>query len=100
MKRDEYKTALLKKGFVFEKTQLGFPGRGEEDVYTHPSYKYKFYVTRVRKDNKSLYGFYTGDRNGDHLDTLVSRNAVDNFRKDTELHMWADDAFVELMKKL
>jgi hypothetical protein len=98
MKRDEYKAVLLKKGFLFQKTQMGFPGRGEEDVYTHPSYKYKFYVTRFSKDDESLYGFYTGDKNGEYCDSIASRNEVDDFRKDKSLEMWVDNAFIELMK--
>lgn len=77
---------------------MGFPGRGEEDVYMHPSYKYKFYVTRIRKDDESVYGFYTGERNGEYFDRIASRNIVDDFRKDKGLEMWVDDAFLDLMK--
>lgn len=100
MTRDEYKTVLLSKGFVFNKTQMGYPSRGEEDVYTHPNYKYKFYVTRVLKDEESTYGFYTGERNGKYFDNIYLRNALDDFRKDKSLQMWIDDAFLELMKRL
>lgn len=100
MTRDEYKVALLNKGFLFEKTQMGYPGRGEEDVYTHPGYKYKFYVTRLRKGDESLYGFYTGERNGKYLDSICPRNTVDDFRNDKGLHMWVGSAFVSLLKKL
>ena len=100
MTRDQYKVALLKKGFLFEKTQMGFPGRGQEDVYRYPGYKYKFYVTRLRKSDESLYGFYTGDRNGRYLDDICPRNMVDDFRNDKSLKMWAGEAFVALMKNL
>ncbi|MBP6880622.1 hypothetical protein KBC31_03275 [Candidatus Saccharibacteria bacterium] len=100
MTRSEYKDVLLGKRFVFNKTQNGFPSRGEEDVYTHPSYRYKFYVTRVRKGDDKLYGFYTGERNGEYLDIKVSRNVEDDFRSDKALQMWTDDAFIELMDKL
>ena len=100
MTRSEYKTILTSKGFVFDKTQKGYPGRGEEDVYKHPDYKYKFYVTRVRKDDESLYGLYTGERNGEYFDSLVARNIMDNFRKDGGIQMWIDDAFMQLMDKL
>jgi hypothetical protein len=85
---------------VFEKTQIGFPSRGEEDVYTHPKYKYQFYVTPVRKSNEFSYGFYTGDKNGEYLDKIYPRNEKENFRKDKNLQMWVDDAFVELMKRI
>ena len=99
MKREEYKPYLLRKDFVFQKTQKGFPGRGEEDVYTHPSYKYKFYVTRYEKNDESLYGFYTGKKNGENFDDICPRNAVDTF-SDKGLLMWAGDSFVQLMKCL
>ncbi len=98
MTRDEYKVVLLRKGFAFQKTQMGYPGRGEEDVYTHPNYRYNFYVTRYDKDNKSLYGFYTGEKNGEDLDDICPRNAADSFG-DKGLLMWADEAFIKLMER-
>lgn len=98
MTRDDYKTALLDKGFVFLKTQMGYPGRGEEDVYMHPDYQYKFYVTRFDKNNESLYGFYTGEKNGEDLDDICPRNALDSF-SDKGLLMWADEAFIKLMEQ-
>lgn len=97
MTRNEYRDILTSNGFVFEKTQKGYPGRGEEDVYTHPSYRYKFYVTRVRKSDESTYGFYTGKKNGEYLDGKVSRNAADDFRKDRSMQLWVDIAFVRLI---
>lgn len=100
MNREEYKSMLIGKGFVFKKTQKGYPGRGDEDVYSHPSYKYNFYVTRVHKDDQTLYGFYTGEKNGEYLDSICPRNEVDDFRKDKNLHMWSNEVFVELMSKL
>ncbi len=96
MTREEYKTHLLKKGFVFQKAQKGFPGRGEEGVYTHPNYKYKFYITH---HDKSSYGFYTGKKNGEGLDDICPRNVEDTF-SDKGLLMWADDSFIQLMKHL
>lgn len=100
MTRDEYKTSLLGNGFVFEKTQPGYPGRGDEDVYTHPSYKYKFYVSRVRKGDESLYGFMTGERNGADLDRIYPHNTVDDFRDDKQLPVWLDNAFTGLLSHL
>ncbi len=84
---------------MFEKTQPGYPGRGKEDVYTHPNYEYKFYVTRVRKDDKSLYGFLTGKKAGELLDNIYSHNIEDTFREGKNLPVWIDDAFVHLMNK-
>lgn len=98
MTRDEYKAALLNKGFTFLKTQMGYPGRGEEDVYEHPNYRYKFYVTRYDKNNESTYGFYTGDKNGENLDDICPRNVTDSF-SNKGLLMWSDDAFIELMER-
>ncbi len=100
MTRNEYRIALLKKGFTLEKTQKGYPSRGEEDVYKHPAYTYHFYVTRIRKDNQYLYGFYTGDRNAQHLHELCPRNIEDDFRSDKVLKMWTDESFLALMEKL
>ena len=99
MKRNEYKAHLMEKDFVFQKTQMGYPSRGEEDVYTHPSYKYKFYVTRYDKSDDSLYGFYTGDKNGKSLNDICPRNAEDSF-SDKGLLLWADDSFIQLMKHI
>ena len=98
LSRAHYGDILRSKGFKFDKTQQGFPSRGEEDVYSHPDFKCKFYVTRVRKAEKNLYGFYAGSRNGKTLDKLQKRNASDDFRNDTSLEMWVDEAFHALMK--
>lgn len=100
MTRENYKAVLVSNGFVFEKTQKGYPGRGDEDVYSHPSYKYKFYVTRYRRSEQSLYGFYTGEKNGETLDSLIPRNVIDDFRNDRSLEMWAGNAFIDLMQKI
>lgn len=98
MTRNEMREILLTKGFKFKKSQNGFPSRGDEDVYTHPDYKYNFYVTRIRKSDPNSYGFFTGDRNAEALTVLVPRNTEDNFRKDKRLEMWSDKTFLELMK--
>ena len=99
MTRDEYNTALLKKGFLFQKTQMGYPGRGEQDVFKHPNYKFKFYVTRIVKGDDSIFGFVTGKVNGEQLDNIYSQNAEDTFAKDKGYFVWVDDAFEELMKR-
>lgn len=99
MKRDVYKAILLKRGFVFEKTQMGFPGRGEQDVFTHPSHKYKFYISHIYKDDESVYGFVTGKINGKYLDNIYASNAEDTFQKNRGLFVWVGDAFVDLMER-
>lgn len=98
MTRDEYKAVLLRKDFAFLKTQKGYPGRGQEDVCSHPDYRYKFYVTRYDKNNESLYGFYTGKNNGAVLDNMYPRNVLDTF-SNKELLMWSEESFIELMKR-
>lgn len=100
MTRAEYKTVLLKNGFLFDHSQRGFPGRGEEDVYTHPDYKYKFYVTRIDKDNENIYGFLTTKTNGEILDNVYSSNAEDTYESNKTLFVWRDEAFEALMKRL
>lgn len=100
MTRKEYKAILLSKGFIYEKSQMGYPGRDEQDVYTHPSYKYKFYITRVHKNNESLYGFLTAKTNGRHLESIYPHNEEDDFDRGKGLFVWTDNAFFELMKRL
>ncbi len=100
MTREEYKTVLLKKGFLFNKIQRGYPSRGEEDVYTHSDYKYNFYVTRIYKDDESVYGFLTTKTNGEILEKIYHSNTEDTFVENKNLYVWIDDAFVELMNRL
>ena len=100
MTREEYKAVLLSKGFVFKESQEAWTQhRGEEDKYTHPDYKYYFYVKRTSDKEGSPYGFNAQVANGRIFDDIFPHNAVDTFR-DKGLLMWVDDAFVELMKKL
>jgi len=100
MTRGEYKTRLLDNGFVFDRTQKGYPARGEEDVYKHPKFKHKFYVTRVHKNDKTLYGFLTGTRNGQQLDAICMHNTIDDFRDDRSLPVWLGESFVKLIERL
>jgi len=100
MTRKEYMGVLISKGFVFEKTQMGYPSRGEQDVFTHSNYKYKFYITRVYKEDESVYGFVTGKINGELLDGIYLHNAEDTFAEDKNYFVWVDKAFIELMKRL
>ena len=98
MTRGAYGATLRSKGFIFEKTQKGFPSRGDEDVYSHPGFRYKFYVTRTSRGNETSYGLYTGSKNGEALDSIQERNESDNFRKDAPLRMWTNEAFESLME--
>ncbi len=100
MTRDEYKTVLLSKGFVFEKTQMGYPSRGEEDVYTHPDYTFNFYISHVSKNDKTKYGLVTGKTIGQQLENVCPPNFDDSFAPEKGYYVWVDDAFVELMKRL
>lgn len=100
MTRDEYKTILLNKGFVFVKTQEAWAQhRGEEDKYAHPAHNNYFYIKRISDDEGSPYGFNAQIRNGKAYDEIFPHNAVDTFRDKGQL-MWVDEAFVELMKRL
>lgn len=100
MTRDEYKTVLLSKGFVHEGTQMGYPGRGEEDKYTLAGYDNQFYITRIRKEDELSYGFVTGKVNGKRLDNIYRHNAIDTFAEDKGLYVWVDEAFMELAERL
>jgi hypothetical protein len=100
MKREEYKFILLGKGFTFLKTQMGYPSRGEEDVYTHPDYKFNLYITHVSKEDKDKYGFLTGKVNGKQLEDIYPSNFDDSCVPEKGLYVWVDEAFVELMDKL
>lgn len=98
MTRDEYKTALLSKGFVFLKTQMGYPGkRGEDDVYTHPDFKFNFYISHVSEDK---FGLLTGKTIGKQLENACPPNFEDSFAPEKGYYVWVDNAFVQLMNKL
>jgi hypothetical protein len=100
MTREEYKTVLLSKGFVFVESQEAWSQhRGEEDKYSHPAYRNYFYVKRTSDKEGSPYGFNAQIFNGKIFDEIFPHNAVDTFR-DKGQFMWVDGAFVELMKKL
>lgn len=98
MTRNDYKTILVSKGFVFEKTQKGYPSkRGEDDVYTHPDFKFNFYISHVSEDK---YGLLTGKTIGEQLENVSPPNLEDSFAPEKGYYVWVDDAFVQLMKKL
>ena len=100
MTRDEYKSVLQSKGFVFVESQEAWSQhRGEEDKYTHPSYGNYFYVKRISDDDNSPYGFNAQVYNGKVFDNISSHNVIDTFRN-KQLLMWTDNAFLELMNKL
>ena len=99
MTRNEYKTILLANGFIFDHTQMGFPGRGEEDVYKHPKFKYKFYVTRISIEDVSMYGFITAKTNGEYLNGIYPQNTEDTFNSNKILYVWKDEGFTELMER-
>ena len=100
MTKDDYRDALLSKGFIFRGSQMGWPGRGEEDKYKRVGYSKQFYVTRICKDDESSYGFVTGKINGKRLDDIRKHNEVDTFAPNKGLFVWVDDAFKELMDLL
>jgi len=100
MTREEYETILLSKGFVFKESQEAWTQhRGQEYKYTHPNYKYYFYVKRTSDKEGSPWGFNAQVVNGKIFDEIYPHNAVDTFR-DKGLFMWVEDAFLELMKRL
>lgn len=98
MNRNEFKAILLDNGFMFKGSQKGFPGRGEEDKYTHPKYSYSFYVTRINKDDRLVYGFLTGKINGKKLNKLYPHNENDTFAPDKNLYVWTSDSFHRLVR--
>lgn len=100
MTREEYESRLLIKEFTLLKTQIGYPSRGEEDVYRHSGYTCNFYITHFRKDDKNKYGLLTVKTNGKQLKSVHPPNSEDSYAPEKGLYVWADDAFVELMKKL
>ena len=100
MTREDYKTTLIKSGFLLDHVQMGYPSRGEEDVYTHRDYKYNFYVTRIYKDDKSVYGFLTGKNNGEILEDIFPSNTEETLHGNKNLSVWTDEAFIELMDNL
>lgn len=98
MTREEYKTILLSNGFTFLKTQRGYPSkRGEDDVYTHPDFKFNFYISHVSEDK---YGLLTGKTIGKQLEDICPPNFDDAFAPEKGYYVWVDDAFVDLMKNL
>lgn len=100
MTREEYKTILLSKGFVFEQSQDAWSQhRGQEDKYTHPDYKNYFYIKRISDEDGSSYGLNAQDSNGKRFDKIFPHNAVDSYR-DKGQFMWVDNAFMELMQRL
>lgn len=100
MTREEYKSVLQSKGFTLLKTQKGYPARGEEDVYTRPDFKCNFYISHVSKDDKTKYGLLTGKTIGKQLENVCPPNVEDSFAPEKGYYVWADDAFVDLMKNL
>lgn len=100
MTREDYKEALLSKGFKFIESQEAWTQhRGQEDKYTHPSYKSYFYVKRIFDDEDSQWGLNAQVVNGKIFDDIYPHNAIDTFRG-KGLFMWTDDTFTELMKGL
>lgn len=98
MTRDEYKSSLLNKGFTFLKTQKGYPSkRGEDDVYTHPDFKFNFYISHVSEDK---YGLLVGKTIGKELENICPPNFDDSFAPEKGYYVWVDEAFVELVDKL
>lgn len=51
-------------------------------------------------EDKSLYVFNTGYKNGELLDIKTERNIKDDFETDKTLEMWADSAYKELVGKI
>lgn len=98
MKPDDYKKILLSKGFVLLRSQPAWTQhRGDEYVYTHPNYKFQFYVKRTSDLDGAPWGFNPQFVNGATFENLAPSNAVDIFRnKNTP--MWVDEAFIELME--
>ena len=73
MTREEYKAVLLSKGFVFKESQEAWTQhKGEEDKYTHPDYKYYFYVKRTSDKEGSPYGFNAQVANGKIFDDIFA----------------------------
>lgn len=100
MTREEYEVVLLRKGFVFSRAQEAWAQhRGKEYKYTHPGYKYYFYVKRTSDEQGSPYGFNAQIANGKAFDRIFPHNAVDTFRG-KGLFMWVGSAFVGLMERL
>lgn len=98
MTREEYKSILLRNGFTFLKTQKGYPSkRGEDDVYTHPDFKFNFYISHVSEDK---YGLLTGKTIGKQLENVCPPNSEDSFASEKGYYVWVDEAFAELMKRL
>ncbi len=98
MTREEYKTALLSKGFKFERTQKGYPGkRGEDDVYSHPDFKFYFWISQVSEEK---VGLLTGKTIGEQLENVCPPNFEDSFAPEKGYYVWVDSAFTELMKRL
>jgi hypothetical protein len=100
MTREEYKSRLLIKEFTLLKTQIGYPSRGEEDVYRRSGYTCNFYVTHFSKDDKNKYGLVTGKTNGKKLERAYPPNSEDSYAPEKGLYVWTDGAFVELIEKL
>lgn len=100
MTREEYKTILLEKGFIFQESQDAWmQRRGQEDKYTHPLYKNFFYIKRTSDEEGSPYGLNAQTANGKTFDAIFPHNAVDTFKSNGHF-MWVDDAFMELMKRI
>lgn len=98
MTREEYKSTLLNNGFKFLKTQKGYPGkRGEDDVYSHPDFKFNFYVSGV---DENIVGLLTGKTIGEQLENVCPPNFEDTYAPHKGYYVWVDDAFLELMKKI
>lgn len=98
MTRDEYKTILLSKGFTYLKTQKGYPSkRGDDDVYSHPDFKFNFYVTRVREDKVALL---TGKTIGMQFENVCPPNVEDSYAPEKGYYAWTDDTFIKLMSHI
>mgnify|MGYP001370531325 CR=1 FL=1 len=110
MLRSSYSHELLNNGFAYDSTAKnggrnarGFPvKRGTEDIFVHPAYDFKFYVSKVYADSDE-YGFFTGKTNTALLDTIYPHNIkTTDWRPSGKdpIPGWTDEAFMALMSKM